>query len=152
MICAELTAAVERLHAEGCSCVVSRGGRQRLFRQRGVLDLYRLLCEEPETLRGAVVADKVVGKAAAALLILGGVRELYADVASRPALDLLRRAGTAAACGRSTERIVNRAGTGLCPLESRCLELATPEACFERIEAFVREQSAPKNETNDQTK
>lgn len=150
MIGEELKAAVERLHAEGCSCVVSRDGRQRLFHERGVLDLYRLLREEPETLRGAAVADKVVGKAAAALLILGGVRELYADVVSEPALALLRAAGTAVSCGRCAERIVNRAGTGLCPLETRCLDLATPEACFERIEAFVREMSVQR--TNDQTK
>lgn len=149
MISAELTAAVERLHAEGCSCVVSRDGRQRLFHERGVQDLYRLLCEEPATLRGAAVADKVVGKAAAALLILGGVRELYTDVVSRPALDLLQAAGLAVGFGRCTERIVNRAGTGLCPLETRCLDLTTPEACFERIDAFVREMSAQR--TNNQT-
>ena len=45
----------------------------RIFRERGVADLFRLLREEPQLLRGAFIADKVVGKGAAALMVLGGV-------------------------------------------------------------------------------
>ena len=85
--------AVERLQAEGCSCVVRNGEIVRSFHQRGVSDLWRLLHEEPELLRGAFVADKVVGKGAAALMAAGGVRGLYARTVSRPALDLLAAAG-----------------------------------------------------------
>ncbi|MDE6374172.1 MAG: DUF1893 domain-containing protein, partial [Alistipes sp.] len=51
---------VDRLHAEGCSCVIGNGAQVRIFHQRGVKDLYRLLNEEPELLEGAFVADKVV--------------------------------------------------------------------------------------------
>ena len=43
------------------------------------------------------MADKVVGKGAAALMILGGVEELFADVVSRAALDLFAAAGKAVA-------------------------------------------------------
>ena len=65
--------AIDTLHREGCSCVILCGGREYLFRQRGVRDLHDLLRGRPELLRGSFVADKVVGKAAAALMILGGV-------------------------------------------------------------------------------
>ena len=65
------------LFAEKCSCVVRNGDEVRIFRERGVKDLYRLLREEPQLLDGAFVADKVVGKGAAALMILGGVEELF---------------------------------------------------------------------------
>ena len=41
------------------------------------------------------MADKVIGKAAAALLALGGVREVFALVISLPARELLERAGIA---------------------------------------------------------
>jgi len=85
------------LFAEKCSCVVRNGDEVRIFRERGVKDLYRLLREEPQLLDGAFVADKVVGKGAAALMILGGVEELFADVVSRAALDLLAAAGKAGA-------------------------------------------------------
>lgn len=82
---------IERLHAEQCSCVVGNGETVRTFRERGVRDLWRLLHEEPGLLVGASIADKVVGKGAAALMIAGGVRELYADVVSEQALELLAR-------------------------------------------------------------
>ena len=83
--------AIDRLFAERCSCVIRNGSDMRVFYERGVKDLYRLLKEEPGLLRGAFVADKVVGKAAAALLALGGVEEVFADVISRPAIDLLEK-------------------------------------------------------------
>ena len=80
---------IDLLHVEACSCVIRNGDVTRIFRERGVKDLYRLLEEEPELLAGAFVADKVVGKGAAALMILGGGGELHADVISRPARRLL---------------------------------------------------------------
>ena len=85
----------ERLLVEQCSCVIYNQGEVRIFRERGVKDLYRLLKEEPEFLAGASMADKVIGKAAAALLALGGVREVFALVISLPARELLERAGIA---------------------------------------------------------
>ena len=134
---------IDLLHAERCACVIGRGDRVRIGRERGVKDLYRLLTQEPEWLAGAFVADKVVGKAAAALLVLGGIGELYADVVSRPASDLLRQAGIPFGCGVEVPRIVNRAGTGWCPLETRCFGLTTPRACLEAVEQFIRETSGP---------
>ena len=76
------------LHAKRCSCVIVQNGNVRLCHEHGIKDLYQILKEEPEVLLGATVADKVIGKGAAALMILGGVKEVYADVISRPALKL----------------------------------------------------------------
>lgn len=76
---------IDILHEEHHSLVVANGD-VCTFDGRGISDLYNLLSEDPEFLRGASVADKVVGKGAAALMILGGVKEVFADVVSRPAL------------------------------------------------------------------
>ena len=54
-------------------------------------DIYDLLTQEPEFLKGASIADKVVGKGAAALMILGGIKELYTDIISTKALELLQK-------------------------------------------------------------
>lgn len=45
--------AIDLLFAERCSCVVRNGDTIRIFRERGVRDLWRLLHEEPELLNGA---------------------------------------------------------------------------------------------------
>lgn len=129
--------AIVLLHAERCSCVVCKGGRMRTFRERGVNDLYRLLTQEPEFLRGAFVADKVVGKAAASLMVLGGISGLHADVASEPAMELLRNSSVDAECTECVPHIINRSGTDWCPLEKRCFGLETPQECLASIEEFL---------------
>ncbi len=129
--------AIVLLHAERCSCVICKDGRMRTFRERGVKDLYRLLKEEPEFLRGAFVADKVVGKAAASLMILGGISGLHADVASEPAMSLLKSCGVDAECTECVPHVINRSGTDWCPLEKRCFGLETPQECLASIEEFL---------------
>ncbi len=110
----------------------------RIFRERGVADLFRLLREEPQLLRGAFIADKVVGKGAAALMVLGGVEGLFADVVSRPALELLAGAGIAVEYTVVVPGIMNRAGTGICPVEQLCAGAETAAECLPLIEEFMQ--------------
>ena len=119
--------AIDRLFAERCSCVIRNGSDMRVFYERGVKDLYRLLKEEPGLLRGAFVADKV----------LGGVEEVFADVISRPALDLLEKNAVGTGYRLCVPHIVNRTHTGRCPLETRCDGLQTPEECLAQVTDFI---------------
>ena len=132
-----MAAMVETLHAGGYSLVVSNGGSAFAFVGRGVSDLFRLLSEQPELLRGATAADKVVGKGAAALMALGGLREVYADVVSEPALELLQKSGVKVTYGSLVPMIWNRARTGSCPVEQLCKDAETAEECFPLIRDFV---------------
>lgn len=122
----------------GYSLVVENGG-VRTFTGMGVSDLFRLLSSEPGALRGAVVADKVVGKAAASLMALGGVSRAYAEVVSRPGLEMLSGAGVEVSYGELVDHIVNRSGSGMCPLEARCSDCQTPAECLERVTSFISE-------------
>ncbi len=128
---------IDRLHAERCSCVIGNGALTRSFHERGISDLYRLLTEEPELLAGAFVADRVVGKGAAALMILGGVCDLHADVISTSALDLFAARGIRVTYGLEVPHIINRSGTGWCPVETLCRDCRTAEECIEPIRRFV---------------
>ena len=128
---------IERLDAEQCSCVIYNEGETRLFWERGVQDLYRLLKTEPDFLRGAFIADKVIGKAAAALMALGGVDEVFARVISSPARELLERSGIKVDCLSEVPHIINRSRTGWCPLETRCFRMHTAEECLQQIEDFI---------------
>ena len=53
---------INLLHTGGYSCTIANKGEIRTFTQRGVADIYDLLTQEPEFLKGASIADKVVGK------------------------------------------------------------------------------------------
>ncbi|MDE7378974.1 MAG: DUF1893 domain-containing protein [Paraprevotella sp.] len=131
-------AAVRRLRAEQCSCVIAKGDDMAGYRERGVKDLFRLLKERPEELAGAFVADKVVGKGAAALMILGGVRDVYAGIISRSALGLLEGAGVKVEMEHCVPHIINRSGTGICPVEMLCRDCVTAEECLLLIENFMK--------------
>lgn len=120
------------------SCVIANGAHIGAFERRGVADLLDMLHNNPEFLRGASVADKVVGKAAAALLITGGVKAVYAEIISRDALELLRDAGIETSYGKEVRRIENRFRTGLCPLEKCCVKTMNAAECVSAVEEFMR--------------
>ncbi|MCM1077192.1 MAG: DUF1893 domain-containing protein [Bacteroides sp.] len=132
------SAAKDRLHAEGCSCVIVNGDTTTLCHGRGVSDLYRLYTSSPETIRGAFIADKVVGKGAAALMVAGGVGEVWADVVSRPALSLFESACVPISYGQCVDNIINRSGTGICPVEALCRDCRTALECIPLIEKFIK--------------
>ena len=129
---------VNILHTGNRSLVVG-GEKVYTYDGRGVSDLFRLSHESPALLRGSRIADKVVGKGAAALMAWTGVGEVYADVISRPALGLLRDNGIPTTYAKLVPHIINRTGTGMCPLETRCLSCATVEECIGQIETFIEE-------------
>lgn len=129
---------IDRLHASGCSCIICNNGRTQAYHARGVADLYRLLVNRPQELDGAFVADKVVGKGAAAIMILGGVQEVYAALISTPALALLHANGVTVAYGHQVPAIKNRAGNGPCPVEELCQPYATAAQCLVQIQAFMQ--------------
>ncbi len=134
-------ALVDLLFAEGCSCVIRKGDSVRLFRRRGIADLYGLLRTERELLQGSFVADKVVGKGAAALMVLGGVAEVFADTVSTSARELLEKSGIRVACTLEVPNIRNRAGDGICPVEQMCRDCRTAAECLPLIAEFVERTS-----------
>lgn len=129
---------IELLHKRRHSLVVANG-EICTFKGRGVTNLYHLLQDDPGFLYEASIADKVVGKAAAALMALAKVKEVYADVISRPALDLLSKTDIKISYGVVAPHIINRTATGWCPLETRCFDCATPEECFHQIKVFYKQ-------------
>lgn len=129
---------IDILHDGGHSLVVANGDI-RTFDGRGVSDLYRLLEDDPGFLNGASVADKVVGKAAASMMVLAKVKDVYADVVSQSALDLLESNRVRITYGNIVPYIINRTGTDLCLLETRCLSCMTSQECFVQIRAFMEE-------------
>lgn len=127
---------IELLHRDGNTLVVANG-EVCAFQGRGISDLYRLLRDDAGFLEGASVADKVVGKGAAALMILGGVSELHADLISEPALTLLRTSRIRVSYGEKVPQIRNRTKTGICPVETLCRNAATAGECLPLIEEFM---------------
>ena len=136
-----MDALISLLHEGAYSCVIRKGAEVRTFHKRGVADLFFLLENEPEFLLEAFVADKVVGKGAAALMVLGGVKHVYTDVISTPALDLFKTYGVEVSFSEVTDRIVNRTKDGLCPVETLCLNMGSPADMLNEIRQFINNRT-----------
>lgn len=133
----EMSSLKDELQKGGWSCVIGNGAEMRTFSRRGVADLYDVLMTESALLEGASIADKVVGKGAAALMILGKVSRLHTHIISTPALALLRSAGVIVDFDIETDYIINRDGTGRCPVETLCDGLSEPEKMLPLISDFL---------------
>lgn len=126
--------------------VKSADGAVTTSKERGVKPLFILLRRSPALLLRASLADKVVGKGAAAMMIAGGVKQVRTGIVSRPALQLLLAHGVEVQYEEEVEKIMNRARTGPCPMETLCAEATTAEACLPLIEEFIRSKKGTKTE------
>jgi ferredoxin len=113
----DLLLEMKSLIASGRSIAVARDGVIcGTSDERGIAPAMAML--DAGRLKDALVVDKIVGRAAAAIFAAGGVKKVYAAVMSRGAMELLRSKGIEAAADEIVEQIVNRAKTGMCPMES----------------------------------
>ena len=91
--------------------------------ERGVKPLISLY-DRKEDYSDFSAADKVVGKAAAYLYVLLGVTEVFAQVISRPALEVLHRYEITVTYDEQVPAIRNRTNSGFCPMESAVMDIA----------------------------
>ena len=120
---------LNQLNANSLSLLVRNHGLTTQHENRGVQDLLTLIQSDPKRLKGAVVADKIIGKAAAALMIAGGVKEVHTNIICTPARELFENAGVVVKAREEVPMILNRDQTGQCPIDSRLNEAATVEEC-----------------------
>lgn len=103
---------------EGAALAIVNGGGELTYNERGIKTLLSL---QSGSLTGAFVADKVVGKAAAMMLVRGGAIEVYAEVISEPALEVFKAHKIVCLYGEVVPNIINRDKTGICPMEMAVL-------------------------------
>lgn len=134
---ADLLRAKEILENSNATCVIC--GREQVYQstQRGVKPLLHWL-DAGVDMMGYSAADRVVGRGAAFLYRLLGVRRVYGKVMSMGAVKVLRAGGIEAGWGNLTETIRNRTNTGLCPMEEATWALDDPEEALEAIRAKLQ--------------
>ena len=117
--------AIALLRSGEYSCVFCDRDRVLTDRRRGIAPILERI-EGGESLCGMAVADKIIGKAAAMLLLCGGAQSVYGEVMSEPAKALLEEAGVEVAYGTLVKAIRNRTDTDICPMEKAVAALETP--------------------------
>lgn len=137
---------IEILRREKCSLVVKNHGIVTTYSKPGVRDLEYLLDHDPEVLHGATIADKVIGKAAAAMVVVGGVKELYAEVMSKRAIPFLEEAGIAYTYGTLVDTIKEEGDR--CQLEKITAPATTPEETVALLRTHFEEKKREREVRN----
>ena len=126
------------LNERRAACVVVSDAPYIYF-GRGVRPLLTAL--EEGRLAGACVADRVIGKGAAMLLVCGGAAAVHASLISTHAKTYLDRHGIEYSFDQACPYIINRAGDGMCPMESTVLEIEDPYAGVAAMQQKLKELS-----------
>ncbi len=121
----DLKKARELLEKENHTCVLCKGNVVYTSDKAGIAPMVEFIAEGVD-LNGFSVADKIVGKAAAMLFVLTGIKSAYGEVMSRSGTDFLRDNGVEYSYSVLTDRIINRAGTDICPMEKAVRGIAEP--------------------------
>lgn len=108
---------------------------------KGIRPIMELL-KKGESLKGAFIADKVIGKAAAFLMVYGGAVSVYARVISGAAKDIFSKAGICCEFEKEVPYIINRAGDGKCPMESAVWDVEDAAEAYHILKRKLEEMKA----------
>ena len=129
----------ELLVSTGSTLAIINGEKYHTSLKRGVLPLYEVVTSHPELLKGGYAADKVTGAASAWLMVYGGVKELYTETVSSPALEVLKQGKVNVEYDNLVESIENRTKTDICPMEKATRGCKTPSEALEAVEKKLKE-------------
>lgn len=118
-------------------CAAYNSTGLHLSEEKGIRPMILWLEEDPGFLKDASVADKIVGRAAAMIMIYAGVKEVYASVISNAAIEALKEAGISVTYSMSAIAISNRRGDGICPMERAVAPIKDPEAAYKALREKV---------------
>jgi hypothetical protein len=121
--------------------ILERGSLVISSEARGIKPLYTVYTSG-KRFDSALLIDKVIGLGAAGIAAQIGVKEVWTQVVSRPAKEFFEKCGIAIHYEKLTEHILNREGTGTCPVESIALRLKLEEESEigkEKFEAMIQD-------------
>lgn len=133
--CSKKMELLKRLDAEGLNLLILKDGRLLYSSEKGgmaplleAIDRLGL-----RTLQDSVVADKIVGKAAALLISYFKASEVYTRLLSQSAIDVLEKHGVEYSYERVVDSIRNKEDTDICPFEKLVLKIEDPREGYEKL-------------------
>jgi hypothetical protein len=116
----EIEIVKKRLYDKNTSLVVMfKDGEIKEFYGKRVKDIVGILEANADSFDDSVVADKVIGKVAASLLTVGGVKAVYADTISEYAIKVFEENNIKYEFKNKVGFIMNEQKNGMCPMEEK---------------------------------
>lgn len=116
------------LEEEKLSCIVYKENQIYKTKASGIKPIIEFL--ENGILENACVIDKIIGKAAAMLMVYGHVKEVYTPLISTPALSFLKQNKISITYEKEVPYIINRKKDGMCIMEKAVLECDSAKEAY----------------------
>ncbi len=113
---------IAKANLEGHSICLCKNGEYFTDDGRGISPMMKFIAEGKE-LTGFSAADQIVGKAAAMLFVKAGVRSVYGKTMSDSGKEFLEANNISCSYDILTDRIINRQGTDICPMEKAVADI-----------------------------
>ncbi len=104
----------------------------------GVLPLLEIYCSNKEQMSGAIIIDKVIGRAAAMILLSAKITRVHAELIGQDALDLLTENRIKVSYRRVVPQILNRKKDGPCPLDLSVEKIVDPDKAVDILLKFTQ--------------
>lgn len=124
---------LHELDDKKCSCIIRNKDKKFSFSNRGVRDLYDVVKNKAEILKGADVADKIIGHGAAVLLVQGGAKNVITHIVSKSGLEFLKMNEVNVVYDDEVDHIMNRKKNDWCPLEKSLNNMSDVDDIMEII-------------------
>ena len=111
--------------------------------REGVGELLETVAKHGAGLRGAGLADKIVGKAVAMVAAYAGITKIYTPLGSEAAQKVCEQYGITFRAERIVPLILNKRNDGPCPMERLTLPLAEPTNAVAALREFVAQKRVP---------
>ncbi len=106
---------------------------------KGIKPILKLY--ESGLLEGCFVVDKIIGKAAALIIVLGKASGCYGEIMSDGGIAVLEKNNISFSFGEKCEAIINRLGTDICPMEKTVIGIDDPAEAYKALSKKVKELS-----------
>ena len=151
---ANLRAAKMRLRESEHTFVCLKGtpsGEDKVYEsdKNGLAPIFEKMDDRKNYFKDAYVADRVIGKAAAMLLVASGARGIYAEVMSESAKKFMETVMYDRTMGRNNAKLVefearstvpyikNKTNSGMCPMEAAVLDLERYDQAYDALKAVI---------------
>jgi hypothetical protein len=144
-IITDMNRAREVLLNTGCSVVVVK--ENTILAQKkgdGIKPMLKVIKELEQDLKGAVIGDKILGKASALLCVYSSVSGVYSLQATKTAIAVLIRAGIPGQTDEMIPYITNKSGNDMCPFEKVLLNIDFPDEAYQILKKIVSERDYKK--------
>jgi hypothetical protein len=138
----DLELAKQTLHADSLAFVIAKDGAiLRTGTRQGIGELLQAVDALGETAHAASLADKVIGKAVAMVVLTARIHAVYSPLMSQAANDTLAHDQITVEYDRLIPLILNKRNDGPCPMERLTLPINDPLAAVAALREFVRSRA-----------